>query len=343
MDVLTYKCPNCGGELLFDPETQKFKCEYCLSYFDQKEVESPDLSTEKQSSTEHVEEALVYHCPSCGAEIVTDSTTAATFCFYCHNPVILSGRLDGSMKPDLVIPFVLDREEAVRRFSDWIRKKWFVPKAFFSKDQIEKVSGIYFPYWLYECHAKGSLEAIGNTVRTWRSGNYRYTEHSFFKVRRAGDLYFHNLMKKALRKTDAALCEGILPFEIEKTVPFSMTFLSGFHADKRDIEIQELSDEIAGEIQQYARQMLQESAQGYASLSGENYDIKIVCDRVQYVLVPVWILTYPKNGKTYYYAMNGQTGKVCGVLPINWKKLLLCAALLVVGVFSILMLGGYFL
>ena len=147
MSVITYKCPNCGGELLFDPESQKFKCEYCLSSFEEGELQNPEESTSIGSepkttyssrTQQEEQEAVVYHCPNCGAEIITDATTAATFCFYCHNPVILSGRLDGSLKPDCIIPFSIEKEEAIKRFTEWIGKKKFVPHAFFPKTKLKR-------------------------------------------------------------------------------------------------------------------------------------------------------------------------------------------------------------
>lgn len=352
MSVITYKCPNCGGELLFDPESQKFKCEYCLSSFEEGELQNPEESTSigsepktKYSSRTQQEEqeAVVYHCPNCGAEIITDATTAATFCFYCHNPVILSGRLDGSLKPDCIIPFSIEKEEAIKRFTEWIGKKKFVPHAFFSKDQIEKISGIYFPYWTFDLQVNGILHASGENVQVWTSGDYRYTERSYYSVLRGGRIRFWDLMKNALKKADFKLSEGVLPFETDKMIPFSMAFLSGFQAEKRDIEIDDLKDEVTHQIYGYTTQLLEETAQEYTSLTDKKYDVTITNSSIQYLLLPVWILTYPKKGKTYYYAMNGQTGKVCGVLPVNWKKLLLVSGLITVFVFLILFLGACFL
>lgn len=109
MAAITYKCPNCGGGLVFDPGTQKYKCEYCLSLFDQQELEDtgpdredPGQWTEGNHGQEEAlrrqsgpVEAVSCICPSCGAQVVTDETTAATFCYYCHNPVVIEGRLKG--------------------------------------------------------------------------------------------------------------------------------------------------------------------------------------------------------------------------------------------------------
>ena len=157
MALMSYKCPNCGGGLQFDPPSQKFKCEFCLSEFTKEEMKRLEeeearkkarYETEpgEQESAKDQAEAVIYSCPSCGAEIVTDATTPATFCYYCHNPVVLSGKLSGEFMPDYVLPFAVDKKGATEKFLSWIEKKKFVPKSFYSKDQIEKLSGIYFPY-----------------------------------------------------------------------------------------------------------------------------------------------------------------------------------------------------
>ena len=173
--TITYKCPNCGGGLQFDPDKQKYACEYCLSEFTQEELErlSPEASADQTGfpsagmAGEETPEnrkmegtPVLYTCPSCGAEIVTDETTAATMCYYCHNPVILSGKLSGEYNPDYVIPFQLDREKATAIFSQWMKKKRYVPKAFYSEDQIQKMSGVYFPYLMYSCRVEGDRLVI---------------------------------------------------------------------------------------------------------------------------------------------------------------------------------------
>ena len=149
MAVITYKCPNCGGELVFDPASQKYKCEYCVSEFTQRQLEEmtpaegservddtadePAFTAEdgekKNSSSSRngsAQTAMVYTCPSCGAEVVTDETTAATFCYYCHNPVVLGGRLSGEYLPDKIIPFSIDRKSATEQFLKFVGKKKFV-------------------------------------------------------------------------------------------------------------------------------------------------------------------------------------------------------------------------
>lgn len=340
MALMSYKCPNCGGGLKFDPASQKFKCEFCLSEFTEDEMRQIE---EKEAAG--CGEAAVYTCPSCGAEIVTDETTAATFCYYCHNPVVLSGRLSGQYLPDYVLPFSVDKKEAEKRFLDWIGRKKFVPREFFSKDQIEKFSGIYFPYLLYSCKVDGSINAEAEQNRTWVTGKIRYTEHKQYQVDRAGCLDVKNLTRNALSKTNKELVEGVLPFDMEKLQPFRMGYLSGFQAEKRDMESQVFEEEAKQEVKNYTIQNLTSSIQNYSSVNikGSRTDIRDA--KWHYALLPVWVLTYrdKQKDKTYYFAMNGQTGKIRGKLPVDKGKLMALFAGVFFPVFAVLMIGGWFL
>ena len=164
METISYKCPNCGGDLRFHPEKQDYLCEFCDSRFSQKELEA-------MTPQDGDEDADCYICPSCGAEIVTEPTTTATFCYYCHNPVVVSQRLKGTYHPDRIIPFAIDRKKALEIFGQWIGTKKYVPRDFYSSDQVEKLTGVYFPYWLYGCQVKASVDARGDKVSTWAAGN----------------------------------------------------------------------------------------------------------------------------------------------------------------------------
>ena len=196
MSAITYKCPNCDGGLVFDPQSGTYACEYCLSKFTQEELEVESESAESvetEESTDSQQSATVYHCPSCGAEIITDETTAATFCFYCHNPIVLAGKLEGTYLPDGIIPFKITKEEAETKFLEWIQKKKFVPRGFYSKRHMEKMSGIYFPYWLYACETDSYMNGTARDIRIWRIGDIEYTETKTFAIRRAGKVTFKHL------------------------------------------------------------------------------------------------------------------------------------------------------
>lgn len=376
MAVITYKCPNCGGDLRFHPDSQKYRCEYCLSEFDQKQMEALAADAEaakakapgandgrtgtadtdaavKAAGSEAADRgaatssgaAVLYTCPNCGAEIVTDETTTATFCYYCHNPVVLEGKMRGEYQPDLVIPFAINREKALSIFDQWIRKKKYIPKAFYSKEQIEKLSGVYFPYWLYSCQVDGKLDAKGVRRKTWVTGNIRYTQTQEFDVIREGDMQVDHVTRNALSKANRKLVEGVMPFEMEKLQPFHMGYLSGFMAEKRDMEEAQFQSEVQQEVRDYATSSLRSTAGDYDDIQVRQATAELKGEKWDYALMPVWTLTYrePKTDKMYYFACNGQTGKVCGELPVDTGRLLRLFLSMFVPVFAALLVVGYFI
>lgn len=365
-EVITHKCPNCGGPLTFNTESQQFHCDYCLSTFSESDVlafekqqqttaEASDTDDQQTRSTspsdsaasEPAESAIdLFLCPSCGAEIATDATTAATFCYYCHNPVVLSGRISGEFLPDTVLPFKIGKEEAVKQFLAWTSHKKFIPKDFFNKQQVEKLTGVYFPYWLVDSTLNGAMQAKATRVSVWRVGDIEYTRTTHYSIIRKGLLTFKALIKNALSKNQAQkMIEAVLPFQVNEAVPFKSQYLAGFQAEKRDIAYQDLKEEITRELTDYTGSILKQTVSGYATVTVQRTDANITEETKTYTLLPVWLLTYRARGdkKIYYYAMNGQTGKIGGILPLDKKKLGFLSLGIGLSVFALALIGGYFL
>lgn len=360
MATISIKCPNCGGGLHFDPAAQNYECEYCLSRFTQEELEkiAPEAKPDQENLPDNfaeqedgiagqadMEGAMVYTCPSCGAEIVTDGTTAASFCFYCQNPVILQGRLQGRYRPDYLLPFVIDKEKATEIFLGWLKKKRFVPSDFYGPEQIEKMTGVYFPYWLYSCQVDGILDGEGTRLRIWQAGNMQYTETQKYDVSRSGVMDITHVPRNALKKADKKLVEGVMPFDTRTMRPFSMGFLSGFFAEKRDMEQEQFQEEMEQEIRDFAADNLRDSIGGYNSINIRKQETKLREGKWEYALLPVWTLTYreSRTGEIYYFACNGQSGKVCGKLPVDSKKLWIFFAEIFLPLFAAFLAVGYFI
>lgn len=316
-EIITYKCPSCGGELLFNPEKQNFLCEYCHSQYS-----TQSLSNPKAPDMEN--EIGGYTCPSCGAEVITDSTLGATICFYCHNPVTISSRFIGDFRPDKIIPFKIDRKQALSKFLEWVGKKKYVPPEFFAQDQLDKITGVYFPYWVIDADIAGQINAKGQKVRTWKAGDTRYTEISHYNILREGSVHFEDLVKTALKKANKQLVESVQPFDDTAMEKFSYSYFSGFQAEKRDIEAAEIKDNAESELNNLASKIFKNTVQGFSSVSNNTPRLAVTNTNWDYCLMPVWVLTYksPNDHKLYYYALNGQTGKINGELPVDKKRLL---------------------
>lgn len=351
--VVSYKCPNCGGGLKYAPG-KGFECEYCLSDFTQEQLEAANQPEQTAAAAENASaqqpadavpgEAVIYSCPSCGAQVMTDATTAATCCHYCHNPVVLSGKLSGEFEPDIIIPFVLTKEQAAEQFRKHCQGKTFLPKDFYSEQQIEHLYGVYYPYWVVSSEISGSYSARGEVEKITRVGDDRHINITVYNVERAGAVNLRDITGSAIRSEDAELLKYVLPFELAKGVDFSMTYLSGFRAEIRNLEQSDLQPEIERTKKELTQQLLKRDVSGYSSLNSEKTVVNTKSEQWHYALLPLWIVTYRYGDKLYMYGINGQTGKSFGELPVNTNKLagvsvavaLLCALI----VYIIIMMAG---
>ncbi len=360
-ETILFKCPACGGNLEYDPQEGRLVCPSCGSTYTEEELRGQSERREQEArekrgqsgrrqegslgaDTGSGQEPLrEYHCGNCGAQIVIGATTAAARCYYCHSPVVLADRVDEEYRPDGIIPFAIDGEEARSRFDEYLRKHRFVDSRFFSEAQLEDFSGVYYPYWLGDMDAEGSFSGEGRTVSRVTTGNYIVTTTRYYQLEREGRLSFRNLVRKGLKSVDRKLSDGIHPYELSGVKAFASAYLSGFLAEKWDVPEEEAEASIREECRGYAKDLLTSDSglsrlKGQTNLSGEEV-------RMRYALLPSWVLTYAhgKSQKVYYYMMNGQNGKVCGKLPVNRKKLLAACLILGGGVFALLCGGGAFL
>jgi DNA-directed RNA polymerase subunit RPC12/RpoP len=362
MPAASYKCPNCGGSLTFSPEIQKNRCEYCLSEFTDDELAKISQALEERaaaaagglagqeqpggpatSSAADGQTVKGYTCNNCGAEVVTDATTSATYCFYCHSPVLLTDRLTGEFRPTRIIPFAFDRDQAVGKFLAWAKTKRFVPVSFYSRSQLEKITGLYIPYWMADTQAAIDLLGKGISRRTWVSGYTEYTETKEYQIARQGTIDVDNIHEIANRKIDKRLLESITPYDEAAAIEFSMSYLSGFLAEKYDIPKEEIAPAIENRARTYVQSMVQDTLSAYQQVQMERQNLDVSVKGWNYALFPAWILTYQYRGKTYVYAINGQNGKSFGELPVDNKKLGLVTGLVAAGLLVLALIGGMLL
>jgi hypothetical protein len=107
-----------------------------------------------------------------------------------------------------------------------------------------------------------------------------------------------------------------------------MPYLSGFIAKKRDIDKESVREAVRGRMQQYAQTLLGDTIHGYTTVIPNAPHLTVHNLHWDYTLMPIWLLTYQHNVKTYTYAMNGYTGKVYGQLPVSPKRLAIFAGIL---------------
>lgn len=359
MDVVqtvTYQCPNCNAALEYDNKLGGFRCFYCDSTFTDNEIrsifgsrdetvdletEEPELTEEQMTNEEFTGQSALYSCPNCGANVICDTLTSSTRCHFCHTPVILSGRLSGEYKPDLIIPFATTREQAEGKFKEFTKGKFLLPNGFVAEAQLQNISALYVPYWLKSGQTSAHLTAEGHTVHSWTRGNTTYTHTKVYHVERDADMVFVRVPYDGSRRIDDSLMESIEPFDYSGIKPFAMSYLSGCAAEKYDVTKEEATPRLDERIGKAAEEEIRRMAAVYSSLTNIHCNINYKNQQYIYALLPVWFLNYNYKGKDYEFAMNGQMGTMFGELPVSPVKKFFFGAGLFLGIFIVLtLLGG---
>lgn len=298
------------------------------------------LSDSDQTIEEHIKG---YNCDSCGAEVVTTDTTLTTFCYYCHNPVVITDRIQGNFKPNQVIPFKIDKKKAEEAFLSWAKSKKYVRKDFYSNSQLEKITGMYLPYWSTDTKYDLVLQGKGYTEKSYTSGDYRITDTSEYDINRRGNFIVNNVSELAYTKVDKTLLDSITPFKYEEVEPFKIFYLNGFFSETFDKSFEETKPALDSRRKDYVENVITQNLAQYSRYNLSNKEINILEEKKNYMLLPTWMMTYDYMGKKYIYALNGQTGKAFGDLPIDNKLIFRDAAIFGIVVFILVLLGGAFI
>lgn len=335
-----YKCPACNAGIEFDSSLQKMKCSYCGNEFDMEVVRDydyvlnsmpeEDMTWESRPDSEwDIDETTGmrrYSCQACGGEVIADESTGATGCPYCGNPVIMMGQFVGDLKPDFVIPFKLDKNAAIQAMKNHFKGKRLLPKKFKDEQHIEEVKGIYVPFWLFDAKANASMRYKATRLRHWEDRNYVYTETSHYSVIREGSLGFYHVPVDGSSKMPDDMMESVEPYDFSQAVNFQTAYLSGYLADRYDVSDKESVGRANERIKKSTEANFLSTVRGYASVVPEQSSIRLTDSKTSYALYPVWLLTTSWEGNQYLFAMNGQTGKLVGNLPMDkaafWKWLL---------------------
>ncbi len=331
MSTLEYRCPSCGAPLEYEAQSEKLLCTACASRFDLDLLEGGEenagregICFERKEETfgaQDAESIRTYVCDSCGAELMTEETTTATQCPYCGSPTILPEKIEGGVKPERVVPFVVTKEQAQKQFEEYFKGKKLLPNVFLnSRNRITEMRRLYVPYWLFDCVACGDVTYNAQKKRTCREGDWEvtYTEH--YIVRRAGAMEFENIPVDGSEKLDNRITESLEPYDLSAAVDFAPAVLAGAMADRADVDGEACQTRARERVESSMEQALRSTVSGYSAVSVRSRRFFSQSGRVTPVLLPVWLITTEKEGKTYTFAINGQTGKLTCDVPADKGK-----------------------
>lgn len=328
-----YECPNCAANLKFDIPSQKLKCDHCGTLMDPYEFQK-ERDVEETAVGEDEYEVTIFTCPQCGGELISDDTTAATFCSFCGGSAILDSRISKEKRPQHIIPFQKTKEDCKEAYGRLMRRAFFAPSELKDKEYIERFRSIYMPYWVYNFEKQEHVAFTG--TQTERSGDYKIT--NYYKIESDVEAKHKGLAFDAAESFSDNLSNAIAPFEWREARPFTPSFLSGFYADTGDVAAVVYEEDAETLVHQdLCREMQMRTRCGKFQL-GDDF-VRAMKPRVtsrELAMFPVWFLTYRKKDRVSYVVVNGQTGKAAGDIPVDKSKYLWGSLLLALPIFVLM-------
>lgn len=303
---MLFRCKNCGGNVVYDPDKQKMFCPHCDG-IDSEEKESKGTVTE---------------CMNCGAPLEVKEYNSTCKCEYCGSYMVLDERIADAYEPELVLPFKIGMKKAVGMLKEEFKSRIFTPSSFLSESTLEEMKGMYVPFWMYDYQAKCEYAGKGTKVRVWTSGNTEYTETSYYRVERNMDIDFDKIPVDASVQMQDDVMDLMEPFDYGQLEGFQDKYLSGFYGEIYNMGADQLEDRAKQKAEKDAESLLRETLNGYTTLIPEHQTTDLDRNGVHYVLLPVWKYLYKYQGKDYDFYVNGQTGKIIGSTPVSKKKVL---------------------
>lgn len=333
--TLEYRCPNCDGTLSFRSETQQLTCPFCDSELDAQGVKEYNQAIDRSNSQTQAPEwetyasnsgsgawnpdetanLVVHHCRSCNGEIVADKNMAVSSCPYCDNNIFVPSQFADELRPDYVIPFKLNKEQAKDALREFYKGKPLLNPCFKRENQLDEIKGLYVPFWLYDCDTTSEIHYKTTRVkhRSDSRNNYTTTEH--FSVYRSGKANFDKIPADGSSKMNDTFMEALEPYYYNDLVEFTPAYFAGYLADKYDVSPEKLEKRINTRVRSSVIEAF--TPRGYASVTPVNSSIQTHKSSVSYALMPVWVLNTQYHGELHTFMMNGQTGKLVGKLPVD--------------------------
>lgn len=353
--VVQYKCPSCGADMKFDSNTGKLLCDSCgyasdidtMKRNENGNTTSSEQYTNSTRSKTYDSDVNQYACNNCGAVLITEPDTTATTCSFCGAPVVLADRLSGESSPYYIIPFQISKEQAQEAFKKWCKNGRLTPKGFMTADRIKSMTGLYVPFWLYDLHSNGEINAACTRVSTYEQGDYIVTETKHYNVYRSADLNYLKIPVDASEKMNDSLMDKLEPFDYRNLKSFNMPYLAGYIAEKYNYTDKDLFPRIQNRVAGYVETYLRSSIAGYSTVNVFNKRIHIKPKNAFYTLLPVWLVSYDYQDSEHIFAMNGETGKIVGRPPLSKGKIaawfggISAVSFVIIKIIVLLMGGGF--
>lgn len=347
LDTTAYKCPNCGGEAFFDPATQTMMCKYCASSFS---IDTLSVVQEKQldellSKANVWQDTEVYQCQSCGAKAILTKQKMALTCSFCGTSNVVKTEQLAGLKPQGIVPFKIDADDASNVAKSWAKHKFFAPTSFKKSANPQNIYGVYNPVFTFDSQTKSTYDGrLGKhyTTVTYVNGKPVTNVHTrYFNVKGEYNVNFDDILVVASSNISNDILYQLLPFPTNKAIGYKSEFLRGYTASTYNKNGKQCWNESKNIMKSNIQSQILDKYD-YDVKDYLNIDTSFYNNKYKYILVPVYVGHYTYKNKLYNFYINGDNATITGKTPVSgWKVFftVLLSLLILVGLILVFCLN----
>ena len=326
---MAFRCRNCGGNVVFDIDTQMLKCQHCDSSFPAEEYQVRDYSSGSAGLG-----LTRFSCGGCGAELEGTEDSVVGFCPYCGGQSMLRIGSRPREAAEYVLPFQVSRARCAELYRENAKKVLYLPRELRDPEYLERFTGIYMPYYSYDVQI-GQPDIQGTkTVEH----HHRYDVVNTYQIDAQVLGGVCSVPFDASRYLDDEIAARAMPFDTRQQRRFHPAYLSGFYADASTVPANTYFEEAEAQaskdvVEEVAEQIL---AQEQIQVDTRKASVEARTLGYRSALLPMWFLTWRKGERVAYAVVNGESGKVVSDLPVDMRAFALGCAAAAVLVFALL-------
>jgi hypothetical protein len=352
-----YPCAGCGAQAEWNPAKQLLICPFCGASAPFKvdpatgAIEELDLLKALRELPDDERgwqaEKRTVQCQSCKAVSVFDPQRVGQNCDFCGSPALVDYQeIKAPITPQSLLPFKITQSHVREQIRRWYASKWLAPNALKRRALVDRVHGIYIPYWTFDAKAVSPWTAEAGhyyyTTETYRDNQGRRQTRQVRHVRwqpASGEVqhFFDDEPIPGTTGVSHSLLKQVEPFPTKEVVPYNIAFLSGFVVEQYQIVLADAAQRSQASMTEQLHAMCAAQVPGDTHRNLQIHP-RFSAQTFKHILAPVWLLTYNFQAKTYQVVVNGYTGAMAGEYPKSWWKIALLVLAAIIVLLIVLML-----
>lgn len=323
-DVVDFRCPNCDGVTAYSTDNGGLTCTYC-GYHEapQNEIVGRqaaefEFTVETMQRAVHGwgEERKELVCQSCAAHTTLPVSLLTHTCPFCgSNKVVQAKAPQDVLRPRFLVPFVVTTETCRSVMTEWLGSSWMLPKELNRLGRGTEFTPIYIPFWTFDSRARAGWRAEvakkvqrgGKTKTVWR-----WESGSVSRL-------FDDLLVSGTTKLSRLLLQQVRQYDLGNLVPYEPSYLAGIQAQAYDVTLDDAWTQVRARMREQTRKACRDKASSQR-MRNFSMNLDFSDESWRYILLPLYLATFRYGEESYQVLINGQTGKIAGQRPVDWRK-----------------------